>query len=73
MVSYEQSLRIITAVFGWDAGVVLRKPLKSIQFWLNRASKSDKLTLERMMFIQNYILDEKYTNRLPKFIRKLFR
>ena len=66
-VSLEEAVKIICWVYDWRAEDVFKRKVITIPFWLGRAANSDKLTVDKAMLIQNYLVGKYFPKKKSIF------
>ena len=66
-ISIEQAIKVVSLVYDINADKIFRKQIKSLQFWLLRASNSQKLTVSKAMMIESIV------NKKRKWYQKIFK
>ena len=65
-----EATKILMHVYGWDQETILRKPAKSIEYWIKRALKNP--SLEDIMFIDLVLNPVLMTRKKRGFFAGLF-
>ena len=68
-ISVEQAVKIVCWVYGWDIKYVLKKRSVSLLYWINKAMKSKKLTIDKALLIRGYLTSEYKKKKFFSFLK----
>ena len=68
-ISVEQAVKIICWVYDWELKDVFKKRAVVLPYWINRAMKSKKLTIDKALLIRNYLTGEYKKKRFFSFLK----